>query len=101
MEYDNNNRGVLFSNDKKGNENAPDFKGHITVTADMVGRQVDLACWKQTSAAGNPYMSLSVSEPFKPQAQGEPSNFNQAPAQPKPSNVSQAPAQSYEEEIPF
>ncbi len=27
--YDNTNSGVLFKNDKKGNEKAPDYKGNL------------------------------------------------------------------------
>ncbi len=29
--YDNTNSGVLFKNDKKGNEKAPDYKGKVNV----------------------------------------------------------------------
>jgi len=31
MQYDNNNRGALFKNDKQGNEKRPDYKGDLNV----------------------------------------------------------------------
>jgi hypothetical protein len=41
-------KGVLFSNNKKGNERAPDFKGDIMVD----GKVIKLSGWKRTSAYG-------------------------------------------------
>lgn len=41
-------KGVLFSNDKKGNERAPDFKGDI-----MIGGKVfRISGWRRQSAYG-------------------------------------------------
>lgn len=57
--YDNTNRGVLFTNDKRGNERAPDFNGSINVE----GKEFRLAAWAKTARSGKPYWSLSVSEP--------------------------------------
>ena len=41
-------KGVLFSNDKKGNEKAPDFKGQIM----HKGEIIKISAWKRTSAYG-------------------------------------------------
>lgn len=61
-EYDNSNTGVLFKNDKKGNDRAPDYKGKINVD----GVEKQLAAWIKTSQKGTKFMSLSVSEPYQP-----------------------------------
>jgi len=39
--YDNTNSGVLFPNDQKGNEKAPNYKGKLNVA----GKDYDLAGW--------------------------------------------------------
>lgn len=54
--YDNSNRGVLFKNDKDGNEQRPDYKGQINVG----GTDYELSAWIKSSKAGVKYMSLSV-----------------------------------------
>lgn len=56
--------GALFKNDKKGNENAPDYKGDILVA----GKAYSLAAWLKTSKSGTKYMSLQTSEPRKKEA---------------------------------
>ncbi len=56
MNYDNTNRGVLFPNDKKGNENRPDFTGDLNVG----GVEYKLSAWKKASKAGNNFLSISV-----------------------------------------
>lgn len=56
-EYNDQDRGALFRNDKKGdNENAPDYKGSINVG----GVDYWLSSWLKTSKDGKKYMSLSV-----------------------------------------
>lgn len=56
MNYDNTNRGVLFPNDKKGNEKRPDFTGDLNVG----GVEYKLSAWKKSSKAGNNFLSISV-----------------------------------------
>lgn len=58
--YDNTNSGVLFINDKKGNDKAPDYKGKINVG----GKDYDLAGWKKQGKNGT-FLSLKVSEPYQ------------------------------------
>jgi len=59
MEYDNTNRGVLFTNKKK-NEKQPDFTGQINIE----GKEWEISGWKKTSSKGTEFTSLSVREPY-------------------------------------
>jgi uncharacterized protein (DUF736 family) len=56
MEYDNNNRGSLFKNDRKDDAKFPDYKGSINVN----GTDYWLSAWIKVSKDGNKFMSLSV-----------------------------------------
>ena len=56
MEYDNNNRGSLFKNDRKDDAKFPDYKGSINV----YGTDYWLSAWIKISKDGNKFMSLSV-----------------------------------------
>ncbi len=53
-EYSNDNRGVLFKNEKKS-DNHPDYKGRI----DIDGKEYWLSAWIKKSKDGRTYMSLS------------------------------------------
>ncbi len=57
-QWDDTNRGVLFVNDKDGNEARPDFTGKINVN----GEDYRIAAWKKESKAGGEFLSISVSE---------------------------------------
>lgn len=48
-EYDNTNSGVIFVNDKRGNENAPDRSG----TVNIEGREYRISGWIK-DREGNP-----------------------------------------------
>ena len=58
--YDNTNSGVLFKNDKKGNEKAPDYKGKVNVE----GKEKDIAGWIREGESGK-FISIKISEPMK------------------------------------
>ena len=62
-EYDNTNRGVLFRDEKRSNEKAPEYTGTINVD----GVEKRLAAWIKVSSKGTKFFSLSVSDP-KPQS---------------------------------
>lgn len=84
MEYDNTNRGVLFKQEEKPKENAPDYKG----TFNHKGEDFKLAGWLKMSKAGKPYLSLKEDD-FVPQQQTQ-----QQPQQPQQS-------QDFSQDIPF
>lgn len=66
--YDNTNKGVLFRNDKKGNDKAPDYTGKLNVQ----GKDWALAAWVKESKAGTKFLSMSLSEPrVKAQTNGD------------------------------
>lgn len=52
------NSGALFKNDKKEQDNHPDYQGNITVA----GRKYRLAAWIKTGKSGIKFMSLAVKE---------------------------------------
>lgn len=57
-QYDNTNKGVLFTNKNKKQENSPDFTGKVNIG----GVDYRLAGWKKTSQMGEGFLSLSVSK---------------------------------------
>lgn len=57
MQYDNTNRGVLFKNEEKTQDNFPDYKGSLNFN----GVDLWLSAWIKTSEkTGKKFMSLSV-----------------------------------------
>ena len=55
-QWDNTNRGVLFPNDKKGNEARPDYTGDINVE----GVEYRLSAWNKRSKTGSSFLSISI-----------------------------------------
>lgn len=67
MQYDDTNSGVLFRNDKEGNDKRPDHKGKLNVE----GKEYEIAAWERIpSKGGNPFLSIKISEPRKPEGNG-------------------------------
>lgn len=58
--------GILFKNDKEGNDQRPDYKGNITFN----GEEFDLAGWIRQGKKGS-FMSLKVSERRRPDVSGQ------------------------------
>lgn len=56
-QFDNTNRGVLFPNDKQGNDARPDYTGKINVD----GVEKRLAAWLATGTTGE-YLRITVSD---------------------------------------
>jgi uncharacterized protein (DUF736 family) len=57
MQYDNSNRGAIFKNDDKQQDNHPDYKGSLNVN----GVDMWVSGWLKTSEkTGKKFMSLSV-----------------------------------------
>ncbi len=63
MEYENTNRGILFNNDKDGNDKRPDFRGPINVD----GKEYWLSGWNKTTSKGE---AISVSIQAKEDGEG-------------------------------
>ena len=60
---------VLFDNDKKGNEAAPDYSGPLDDYA--TNKDMRIAAWKRQKDGGN-YMSMQVSEKGAANQSGKP-----------------------------
>ena len=57
MKYDNSNRGAIFKNDDKQQDNHPDYKGSLNVN----GVDLWVSGWIKTSEkTGKKFLSLSV-----------------------------------------
>lgn len=56
MEYSNENRGVLFRNDRKEKETHPDFTGSM----DVGGVDHYLSAWVKESKQGKKFFSISI-----------------------------------------
>ena len=57
MQYDNTNRGAIFKNEDKQQDNHPDYKGSLNVN----GVDLWVSGWLKTSEkTGKKFMSLSV-----------------------------------------
>jgi len=74
-EYDNNNTGALFVNDKKEDAKHPDYKGN----AEVGGVEYWLSGWKKTGKqSGKTFLSLSFTpkdpQPAKPKGQPAPTS---------------------------
>lgn len=67
MPYDENLRGALFKNDKKSQENQPDYTGKINID----GKDYWLSAWLKTAESGRKYMSLSATPKEAQEAQQE------------------------------
>ena len=82
-EYDNNNTGALFKNDRKETERHPDYNGSCEVN----GVEMWMSAWIKTSKGGKKFMSFSF-------------NPKEVQAAPKPV---QSPNSGFDEEddIPF
>ena len=83
QQYDNTNRGALFRNNRKEQDNHPDHTGSINID----GKEYYLNAWIKTSQNGNKFFSLSVKPKDAKQSQLE------SPAQALPSE--------HDDDIPF
>jgi uncharacterized protein (DUF736 family) len=57
-EFDNTNRGVLFRDEKRTNEKAPEYTGTINVD----GVEKRIAAWIKVSKTGKKFFSINVSD---------------------------------------
>lgn len=68
--FDNTNRGALFKNEDKQQDNHADYNGSINVN----GQEYWPNAWLKTSKAGKKFMSLSVKPKMAREHQGAPKN---------------------------
>ena len=68
-EYDNNNSGALFLNDRKAADTHPDFRG----SAEIDGKEYWVSMWKKVSQSGQKFFSLSF-QPKDSQAEDLPAD---------------------------
>jgi len=59
VEYSNENTGVLFRDDKRTNDRAPEYTGKWT---DENGKEWRLAAWVKEGKSGKKFFSLKASE---------------------------------------
>ena len=82
-QYSNENRGVLFGNNRKTNPNHPDFTGNVVLSQELIlhatreiaaGREPKLALsgWNKQAKSGSRFMSLSVDVPYEAKQGGQP-----------------------------
>jgi hypothetical protein len=68
-QFDDSNRGVLFVNDKDGNDSRPDFTGNLAIkpedyeSGDDGLIRIRLAAWKKESDKVGEYLSIAASAP--------------------------------------
>jgi uncharacterized protein (DUF736 family) len=60
-DFDDTNRGVLFQEQEKKSEKAPDYTGKL----DVEGTEYRIAGWQRIGKSGKPFLSLSISIPEK------------------------------------
>jgi hypothetical protein len=77
--------GILFKNDKKGNEKAPDYTGNCLIA----GTKLQIGAWIIEGAKGK-FMSLAFSEPFVKEESVSP-----------PAKTSKTNQDDFEGDIPF
>ena len=69
--------GALFANDRKQNLKAPEWKGDIELSPELLKKlamelkagnpaKMSLAGWNKTSKNGNTFISIKVSPPYVP-----------------------------------
>jgi hypothetical protein len=70
--------GALFANDRKQNLKAPEWKGEIEISPELLKKlamelksgnptKISLAGWNKVSKNGNTFISIKASPPYVPQ----------------------------------
>lgn len=73
-EYDNNNKGVLFINDKRESESHPHMKGSATID----GKEYWVSAWSKTSPKVNGKFLSFAYTPKDNQQESKPARSQQA-----------------------
>lgn len=59
-----NGQGSMFPNTKKTTDTQPSMRGEFR---SLDGKMFEIAAWTKTDKNGNKWLSLSISEPWKPE----------------------------------
>ena len=78
-EYNDDNRIIVFKNDKKDNTKAPDWTGRLVITKELAKEvlnnhegEVRVSLWKMTPKNGGQFfLSGQIQEPYVPQDQDD------------------------------
>lgn len=94
--YNNNMTGVLFKNEKDGNDKRPDYRGQCEIE----GSEYVMSAWINESATGAKYMKLK----FEPKRNSQ--TETRVPRRMPPSEPQRASApadidRDFDDEIPF
>jgi uncharacterized protein (DUF736 family) len=83
--------GALFQNKDKKQDNHPDYRGDFKLTQELLDEiavafgtghdKVQIAGWKKKDRNGNPYLSLTISPPYR-KDKGADGDFAPPPARP-------------------
>jgi len=85
--YDNNNTGALFKNDKKETDRHPDYTGSCEVN----GVEMWMSAWIKESKAGKKFMSFA----FNPKEEQKQTSQSRPTPPPAPE------ADGFDDDIPF
>lgn len=95
-DYDNNNRGSIWKNEKKDKDTHPDFTGSLNVD----GVEYWVSAWKRKDGASPKAPALSFSiKPKDEQQRQVPASQRAAPKRPDP--ISSGRNDDMSDEIPF
>jgi uncharacterized protein (DUF736 family) len=62
QKFDETNRGAIFKNENRTNDNQPMYRGKINVD----GVEKEISLWVKESKAGKKFFSASISDPYTP-----------------------------------
>jgi hypothetical protein len=89
------NTGTLFTNDRKAQENHPDYNGKLLISRDLLQKlagygeaQIEISAWIKETKSGKTIINLSCKEPYKKEAsQYAPDEIHEPTAHQQPAQV--------------
>ena len=80
MPFDDRDRGALFSHDKRGNAKAPDMRGKLTFSQELLevlnqqmserkAMTLEISAWRTKSKNGQVFLSMRMQKPYDGQKQ--------------------------------
>ncbi len=97
-DYDNTNRGTLFTNDRKTTSKHPDYTGRINIA----GKDYWLSGWLNESKQGKRYISLKRGELVEEKPASAPTGFlDTKKINGEPKEGAMLPDSKFDDDIPF